>query len=97
MFTNHGITFGIIMTIILATLPTIGIMSSEMRKRTKFITEILMIAIIFFILTVGYSCEDSNWNDGYCIECGTKYECIGRSRTGEYDYCCPNCFHKATR
>ena len=97
MFTSYGITMGVVMMILGGFLPTLSIISSDMTKIKKLFVEILMLIAIFLFCGFGSSQEDKNWNGGYCVECGTKYECIGKSRTSaEYDYSCPNCFHKAT-
>lgn len=40
--------------------------------------------------------SSSKWNDGICVECGTRYELRGASRGLKY-YACPNCGDEVIR
>ena len=61
-------------------------------KIEKFaITAMFIFAFSLFIY-VGMSSEDKSFNNGYCIQCGTKYEAITR-RNGNTYYECPNCYY----
>lgn len=97
MLTTKSIVFGLIIMIMLGGFFGIMIWSNDrLNIFKKILIQVLVFGFIFLICAFGYNSEDRNWNDGYCVECGTKYECIGVSRTShEYYYSCPNCFHKA--
>lgn len=99
MLTTGGIIMGITMSILIGGFFGIALWCNwETHFIKKLITQIVMCGLIFLFVAIGYSGQDKNWNNGYCIECGTKYECVGKSRsTSEYFYSCPNCFHKAVR
>lgn len=97
MFTNGGIIMGITMSILIGGFFGIALWSSESCFIKKLIVQIIMCGLIFLFVAIGYSSEDKNWNNGYCPECGTKYECVGKLKNTGYAYSCPNCFHKAVR
>lgn len=56
---------------------------------------IIIIAVFVFVIsfiTIVAECRNNqdNFNNGYCIKCGTKYEAI--SHQGKTYYECPNCY-----
>lgn len=64
---------------------------------------VTVIAAIGLIVLLGLGMEScvnwtssSKWNDGICVECGTRYELRGASRGFKY-YACPNCGAEVTR
>ena len=96
MFTANGIIMGVIMTTILGGFLTLIILSSDLKIIPKIFISLFLCGLIFVFSAAAYDNQEYNWNNGRCIECGTKYECVGKARmTDEYYYCCPNCFHKA--
>ena len=56
-----------------------------------------LLAIVAGVIVVSIGvwymrCEEvKNFNNGYCIECGTKYEAINHSHGRTY-YECPSCY-----
>lgn len=61
-------------------------------KIAEFITITMFIFVFSLLIYVGMSSEDKSFNNGYCIQCGTKYEAITR-RNGNTYYECPNCYY----
>lgn len=59
-------------------------------KKAKFAIITIFIFVFFLFIYVGMSSENKNFNNGYCVQCGTKYEAITR-RNGQTYYECPNC------
>lgn len=57
-----------------------------MKTRYKILIAMLIIIIVILLIIN----NNQLWNDGYCINCGTKYEAISRSGAETY-YECPNC------
>lgn len=57
---------------------------------------LVMILIVFgaiFISIFISTIEETNFNNGFCIQCGTKYEAISRTNNGQTYYECPNCYY----
>ena len=61
-------------------------------KKAKFVIITMFIFAFFLFIYVGMSSEDKSFNNGYCIQCGTKYEAITH-RNGDTYYECPNCYY----
>lgn len=59
-------------------------------KIARFIIVTMFIFSFSLFVYVGMSSENKNFNNGYCVQCGTKYEAITR-RNGQTYYECPNC------
>ena len=52
---------------------------------------------ICILIAIGVnSCSASNWNDGICTKCETRYELMGASQGLKY-YACPNCGNEVSR
>jgi hypothetical protein len=95
MFTTSGIVGGFIMAIVVGGFFAIMIWSSNMKFMKKSFIQIAIFCMAFIFFAMVFSMQEKKWNNGYCIKCGTKYECVGKSRTSnEYYYSCPNCFYK---
>lgn len=61
-------------------------------QKSKIAITILFIIIFSFFITLGLYSDKTNFNDGYCIECGTKYDAITHEQSQTY-YECPNCHY----
>lgn len=61
-------------------------------KKSKIAITILSIIILSFFVTLGFYSDKTNFNDGYCVECGTKYDAITHKQGRTY-YECPNCHY----
>lgn len=59
------------------------------RKLLIFLGVVCFIGLLFLMSFW----ESSQWNNGYCINCGTKYEAISRTHNGQTYYECPNCYY----
>lgn len=75
----------------------IGLICSTSVESIKEKLAIITISIfcIFLISCFGMSFESKSFksfNNGYCIQCGTKYEAI-TYRNGQTYYECPNCYY----
>lgn len=57
---------------------------------------IIGIALIFLIMIGVNSCSESDWNDGICPKCETRYELRGVSKSLKY-YSCPDCGKEVER
>ena len=60
-------------------------------KKAKFATITIFICAFFLFIYGGMSSEVKSFNNGYCTQCGTKYEAVTR-RNGQTYYECPNCY-----
>lgn len=61
-------------------------------KKAKFAIITIFICAFSLFIYGGMSSEDKSFNNGYCVQCGTKYEAITR-RNGNTYYECPNCYY----
>lgn len=61
-------------------------------KNSKIATIILSIIIWSGFITLGLYSDKTNFNDGYCVKCGTKYDAITH-KDGKTYYECPNCHY----
>lgn len=61
-------------------------------QKSKIAITILFIIIFSFSITLDLYRNKTNFNDGYCVECGTKYEAITHKQSQTY-YECPNCHY----
>lgn len=90
---GYNIIGGIILGFITGVI--IGAIIIDMFRPSKSIygNIIMIITITLFsaICTLGLTTESESFNNGYCIECGTKYEAITH-RNGHTYYECPNCY-----
>ena len=65
-------------------------MFDDTRKSHKVIIVVVTIAIFSIICGLGLESENYNFNNGYCVRCGAKYEAITHKNNQTY-YECPNC------
>lgn len=56
----------------------------------KVIMTLISVVICSIIWIFSFNMSNSAFNNGYCIECGTKYEAVTRNNNQTY-YECPNC------
>lgn len=61
-------------------------------KKAKFAIITIFIFVFFLFIYGGMSSENKSFNNGYCVQCGTKYEAI-TYRNGNTYYECPNCYY----
>lgn len=61
-------------------------------QKSKIAITILFIIIFSFSITLDLYSDKTNFNDGYCVECGTKYDAITHKQ-GQTYYECPNCHY----
>lgn len=61
-------------------------------QKSKIAITILFIIIFSFSITLDLYRDKTNFNDGYCVECGTKYDAITHKQ-GQTYYKCPNCHY----
>ena len=61
-------------------------------KKSKIAITILSIIALSFFITLGLYSDKTNFNDGYCVECGTKYDAITHKQ-GQTYYEYPNCHY----
>lgn len=55
-------------------------------------TILIIFTTLILALTIWASCiETRHFNNGYCYNCGTKYQALSRSQAGTY-YECPDCY-----
>ena len=57
---------------------------------------IICFALIFAIMFGFNCCTASDWNDGVCPKCETRYELRGASKYMKY-YACPECGKEVER
>jgi PHP family Zn ribbon phosphoesterase len=57
---------------------------------------IVLIALLFMIMFGVNSCSESDWNNGECPNCETRYELRGASKGLKY-YACPDCGKEVER
>ena len=83
---------GIVLGVIAGIVPGLCLanLSDNTKKCHKIIIVITTIAVFSVICGIGLKCENDNFNNGYCIKCGTKYEAITHKNSQTY-YECPNC------
>lgn len=80
-----GIFFGIIVVAIM------GLLMTKKNWFIKAITFIIVNIIFIGICFGGLRSERINFNNGYCIRCGAKYQAIQHQRNQTY-YECPECY-----
>lgn len=99
MFTVYGLIEGAFLTILVGGFISVIVWANYKAHIVKKSLVVLAIFTVLFLFTsVAASGEDMNWNNGYCTECGTKYQAIGKTRSGASTYySCPNCFHESYR
>ena len=56
----------------------------------------IFIAILVLLVIGTNSCSASDWNDGICPKCETRYELRGASKGLKY-YACPDCGKEVQR
>lgn len=61
-------------------------------QKSKIAITILFIIIFSFSITLDLYSDKTNFNDGYCVECGTKYDAITHKQ-GQTYYESPNCHY----
>lgn len=61
-------------------------------KIARFIITAMFIFAFSLFIYVGMSSENKSFNNGYCVQCGMKYEAITH-RNGNTYYECPNCYY----
>lgn len=88
--TKEGIIFGMAISIILSAFFAFGIWTSKMKTLKKMYVQTLVFILIFLFFALGGSAQFKKWNNGYCIEDGTKYIPYSRYRNISYYYC-PTC------
>jgi predicted RNA-binding Zn-ribbon protein involved in translation (DUF1610 family) len=64
-------------------------------RHTHSIDTSLLVTIIGFVLTfmlilAHSACTAKEWNDGYCLNCNTRYE-LRSVDEGVHYYACPDC------
>lgn len=64
-----------------------------MRVVKKFLIATICVGLFISLMVLICTFETHNFNNGYCINCGAKYEAISRSRNGQTYYECPNCYY----
>lgn len=70
---------------------------SQLKKKFKTKTIPIVISIILVLLgALILIAERYEWNNGYCIECGTKYVPNGHDRITAY-WICPNCNYEISK
>ena len=58
---------------------------------------IIICFVLVFAIMIGFNCcFASDWNDGVCPECETRYELRGVSKYVKY-YVCPECGKEVPR
>lgn len=83
---------GIVLGIIAGVFPGLCLanMFDDTKKSHKVIIVIITIAIFSIICGLELKSDNYNFNNGYCVQCGTKYEAITHKNSQTY-YECPNC------
>lgn len=71
-------------------------MSYYSNNEASWLSIIIGIALVFFIMFGVNACSAEDWNQGECPECETKYELRGASRGLKY-YACPECGKEVER
>lgn len=61
-----------------------------------WLTLLICAAVLFGIMFGTNACTASDWNDGVCPNCDTRYELRGASRGLKY-YACPECGKEVER
>ena len=59
-------------------------------------TIIILFALVFLIMFGFNTCTHTEWNNGICPECHTRYELRGVSKYMKY-YACPECGNEVSR
>ena len=92
MLTTAGIIDGIFIAITAGGF--VGLIISNFinpkKRLSKVIIYLATCGIFFLIASVGLSAEEINFNKGYCVWCGTRYQAVERHRSSTY-YECPEC------
>lgn len=83
---------GVILGIIAGGFPGLCLanLSDNTKKSHKIMIVIATIVIFSVICGIGLKSENDNFNSGFCVGCGTKYEAITHENNQTY-YECPNC------
>ena len=67
-----------------------------MNDNYELLTILICIVLIICMVFGFNACTASEWNDGICPECETRYELRGVSKYMKY-YSCPNCGNEVSR
>ncbi len=87
---------GFILSLIFNALWIVALISSDLKPILKAFWSLVLIIICTIIFTVILKETDREWNNGYCINCGTPYQAISHSR-GSTRYECPKCHFAMSR
>ena len=63
---------------------------------SSWLTLIICIALIFFIICGTNACSSTDWNEGTCPNCEVRYELRGASKGLKY-YACHDCGKEVDR
>ena len=55
-----------------------------------------LVGLMFLLMLGVNSCSSTEWNNGDCWDCGTRYELRGASKGLKY-YACPECGREVQR
>lgn len=87
---------GFILSLVFNCLWILGIANSNIHVVFKIFWSLLLIIIFTFVFAFMFQKEDTEWNGGYCIRCGTAYQAISYNR-GSTRYECPNCHYAMSK
>ena len=87
---------GFILSIIFNCLWVLLIFNSEMKLMLKCFSSLFLVILCTFIFAYMFNVENKQWNNGYCINCGTPYQAISYSHGGTR-YECPNCHYAMSK
>ena len=79
--TLSGVIYGATIAILVGGFFGIAIWSSQMKSWKKVLVQLLLCLVFFCIAGFGMSAEETSFNNGYCIRCGTHYQAIQHQST----------------
>lgn len=69
---------------------------SRYHRDASWLEVIICFALVILMMVGLNTCTASEWNDGLCPDCETRYELRGASRGLKY-YSCPECGNEVSR
>ena len=87
---------GFILSTLFNCLFILMIANSKIKIILKIFWSIVLIIFFTIIFACMFNLENKQWNNGYCLRCGTPYQAISYSH-GSTRYECPKCHYAFSR
>ena len=87
---------GFVLSLVFNFLWILSICNSDIKTIYKFVLSLFLIVFFTILFSFMFYIENKQWNNGYCLKCGTPYQAIGYYK-GSTRYECPECHYAISR